>query len=150
MLLQLEAERVMTSALQGGPLLRQARRRERSGGPAMLRSLQITSLRARLVMAVILTTLPLMAVIWYDAQREFERESLALEQEVQRLTAFITGSVNHLMEETRQVLIAVNAINRATPPEMSKSILANLAEQALHTIGSHRQMTPAHVLAGHE
>ena len=80
-------------------------------------------------MAVILTTLPLMAVIWYDAQREFERESLALEQEVQRLTAFITGSVNHLMEETRQVLIAVDAIYRAMPPETSRSVLANLAEQ---------------------
>ena len=88
-----------------------------------------SSLRVRLILAVVLTTLPLMALIRYEAQRQFERESQALEQEVRRFTAFITGDVNHLLEATRQILIAVSEISRATGPEAGKHILADLATQ---------------------
>lgn len=80
-------------------------------------------------MAVILTILPLMALIWYGAQRQFERESMALEHEVQRLTAFITGDVNHLLEATRQILVAISEISRSTSPEAGNTVLANLTRQ---------------------
>ncbi len=86
-------------------------------------------------MAVILTTLPLMGLIWYGAQHEFDRESYALEQEVQRLTAFITGDVNHLLESTRQILIAVASIHRTTKPDMSRIILADLAKRCPYYTG---------------
>ncbi len=88
-----------------------------------------SSLRTRLILAVILTTLPLMGLIWFGAQREFDRESRVLEQEVQRLTAFIAGDVNHLLESTRQMLIAVSWIHRFAPPEHEREILADLAER---------------------
>jgi hypothetical protein len=88
-----------------------------------------TSLRARLISAILLTTLPLMALIWYGAQRQFERETLALEEEVQRLTAFISGDVNHLLEATRQILVAVSAIGSVASPEAGRAVLADLAQQ---------------------
>ena len=86
------------------------------------------SLRARLIVAVLMTTLPLLVLVWQGAQREFKRDSLALEQEVQRITAFITGDVNHLLEATRQMLVAVSWIHRSATPDQERDILARLAE----------------------
>ncbi len=87
------------------------------------------SLRGRLIVAVLITTLPLLVLVWHGAQREYERESLALEQEVQRITAFITGDVNHLLESTRQMLIAVSWIHRSATPEQERQIFSSLAER---------------------
>ncbi len=92
-----------------------------------MRILSKASLRAHLIAAIILITLPLLALIWHGAQRQFVRESEALEQEVQRLTTFITGDVNHLMENTRQMLIMAANISRTTSPEQRNAILAELA-----------------------
>ncbi len=95
-----------------------------------MRPLVKSSLRTRLIATIVLTTLPLQALIWYGAQRQFERESVALEQEVQRLTAFITGDINHLLETTRQMLLAVAKIDQATTAEQSDNIFTDLAQQS--------------------
>jgi len=89
-----------------------------------------TNLRVRLIAAIILTTLPLMALIWYGAQRQFVRESEALEQEVQRLNTFIAGDVAHLLEATRQMLIAVAEITRTVGPASGEALLNDLAERS--------------------
>jgi signal transduction histidine kinase len=91
-----------------------------------------TSLRTRLITAIILTTLPLLALIWYGAQRQFSRESAALEQEVQRLAAFITGDVNHLLETTRQMLVMAAKISRGPNPEYNKDTLAEMTHNCLY------------------
>ncbi len=93
-----------------------------------MRFLLPSSLRTRLIAAIILITVPLLALIWYGAQHQFVRESADLEQEVQRLSAFITGDVNHLMENTRQMLIMAANISRTTRPEQGKAILDDLAK----------------------
>lgn len=98
-------------------------------GNRLYRVFSRSSLRARLISVILLTTLPLMVLISYGAKRQFARETFALEQEVQRLTAFIAGDVDHLLEATRQILVAVSVIDSVTSPEVAKDILDDLASQ---------------------
>lgn len=91
-----------------------------------MRRLRQSGLRSRLIAAVILTALPLMGWIWYTAQTEFAKESAALEDEVQRLTAFITADVNRILESTRQMLSGIARMAQAGGAEHVGSVVKDL------------------------
>lgn len=93
------------------------------------------SLRVRVVLVVVLATVPLMGLIWFGAQRQLVRESLDLENEVQRLTAFIAGDVNHLLETTRQILVAVAAVSTSVSPEHRSGVMAELTKHCPYYTG---------------
>lgn len=91
--------------------------------------LTTSSLRARLISAVVLTILPLLCLMWYGARRQFERETAAIERQVKRMTAVVTGDVSLLLETTRQTLAAVAEVHRTAPPEAAAAIVAGMARR---------------------
>lgn len=88
-----------------------------------------SSLRTRLIGSIVLTTIPLVILLWISAHRQLARESVNLEQEVQRLTAFIAGDVNNLLESTRQLLLAIASMDHEESPAIVRAKLADLAAQ---------------------
>ncbi len=69
-----------------------------------------SSLRLRLLTLVFLSVLPVLGIFIYNAREQYERDTVALEQEAKRLTKVAASTQDQLVEKTRELLVSLSQV----------------------------------------
>src|SRR3712207_4739977 len=70
------------------------------------------SLRVRLLLLVLLTILPIFGLVVYTTREERQRETAAVQQDALHLTHLAASNQEHLIEQTRQLLLALAQLSQ--------------------------------------
>ena len=99
--------------------------------PPWLYSKHLSSLRARLVLLVLLAVIPALGLILYTAASQRRSAAIEVQQNMLRLVKFAAANQQQTSEGARQLLIALSQLPeiRQGNPEKCNRLLANLLKQ---------------------
>lgn len=99
--------------------------------PPWLHSKHLSSLRARLVLLVLLAVIPALGLILYTAASQRRSAAIEVQKNMLRLVKFAAANQQQTSEGARQLLIALSQLPeiRQGNPEKCNRLLANLLKQ---------------------
>lgn len=95
--------------------------------------LALSSLRFRLLTLVFLSVLPVLGIFIYNAREQYQKDTVAIEQEAKRLTKIAASTQNQLVEKTQELLVSLSQIPQIQTRDTAtcSKFLADLVTQTL-------------------